>query len=173
MLYEAVWLARVPITVARREHPVVHCDDHPPVKPHMLLQNTKIRNCNPRRFHHNKMLISAELATRVGWARISDMQVVFPEVQAASILAFEFSSSSTCDRCSSTLLSLSISLSRTASTSIGGSRSIRCARFQRFSRAIPVQGCRTQLTLARAKQQERMTVEVVMAPRDRQTYPVV
>jgi hypothetical protein len=62
-------------------------------------------------------------------------------LQFASILTLEFSSSSTCDLCSSTLLSFSISFSRAARTSIGGSRLRRCARFQRFKRAMPVQGC--------------------------------
>jgi hypothetical protein len=54
-----------------------------------------------------------------------------------------FNSSSTCDLCIDNLLPPSSSFSNTASTSMGGSRPSRWARFQRFSRAIPVQGYRS------------------------------
>jgi hypothetical protein len=71
----------------------------------------------------------------------------------ASALTLEFKSSSTCDRWSSTLLSMSISFNNTARTSSGGSRSRRDARFQRFNRAIPVHGYGAQIMLAHFRRQ--------------------
>jgi len=52
----------------------------------------------------------------------------------------ELISSSTCARCAFALPA-SISFSITASTSVGGCSPSKLARFQRFRRAMPMQGC--------------------------------